>query len=130
MNQKRSGGQIGQTLETYLRRYLGNNVYNLADTQPEYGLIACKNNMGLVDFRVLVCGGDGTAAWVLHAIDSVLDELDFYRPPVAIPPLGTGNDLARMLNWGSTFDADESMVVVSAECSPTCGDPARRSAAG
>uniref|UniRef100_A0A158QEG8 Diacylglycerol kinase n=1 Tax=Hymenolepis diminuta TaxID=6216 RepID=A0A158QEG8_HYMDI len=67
----------------------------------------------LPNVRILVCGGDGTVGWILSEIDS----LALYpTPPIAILPLGTGNDLARTLQWGPGY-ADEplSKVLISVE---------------
>lgn len=55
-----------------------------------------------VKCRVLVAGGDGSVAWVLNTVKEMnLDD----KVTVAICPIGTGNDLSRVLGWGSEIDS-------------------------
>ena len=55
-----------------------------------------RNNL-----RILVAGGDGTVTWVLGSImDLALDPM----PPIAVMPLGTGNDFSYNFGWGKSFE--------------------------
>ncbi|XP_019463883.1 PREDICTED: diacylglycerol kinase 2-like isoform X2 [Lupinus angustifolius] len=97
----RSGGQLGPSLHRRLNMLLNPvQIFELSASQgPEVGLEFFKS---VQYFRVLVCGGDGTVAWVLDAVERHNFESP---PPVSILPLGTGNDLSRTLNWGRGLSA-------------------------
>lgn len=58
------------------------------------------------NFRILVCGGDGSVGWVL----SEIDKLNLNKQcQLGVLPLGTGNDLARVLGWGGSYDDDTQL---------------------
>ncbi|CAI9736844.1 diacylglycerol kinase delta-like isoform X2 [Octopus vulgaris] len=78
-------------------------VFDLMNGGPYPGLrLFQKFNQ----FRILVCGGDGSIGWVLTEID----KLDIHKQcQIGVLPFGTGNDLARVLGWGSAFDDDTQL---------------------
>ncbi|KAI5281352.1 Diacylglycerol Kinase Delta [Manis pentadactyla] len=78
-------------------------VFDLMNGGPHLGLRLFQK---FDTFRILVCGGDGSVGWVLSEIDS----LGLHKQcQLGVLPLGTGNDLARVLGWGSACDDDAQL---------------------
>uniref|UniRef100_A0A669B3A7 Diacylglycerol kinase n=1 Tax=Oreochromis niloticus TaxID=8128 RepID=A0A669B3A7_ORENI len=78
-------------------------VFDLMNGGPHLGLRLFQK---FDTFRILVCGGDGSVGWVLSEIDM----LTLHKQcQLGVLPLGTGNDLARVLGWGSACDDDTQL---------------------
>ena len=119
----KSGPQVGESLyRKFLRVLHPLQVVCLPRESPEPALRLFAFLPGV---RILCVGGDGTTGWIMSCLDKLAEErqeerkkkdaeegiegeddvLPWTPPPVAIIPLGTGNDLARCLGWGAGYSA-------------------------
>jgi len=130
----KSGGGIGSTLYNSLVKHLGDKyVIDLfkcsLGNMPEDTLLKYAYDPMV---RVLACGGDGTCGWIYSSLDKVWSivlesstdkrvHLSRYKDhlPIAICPLGTGNDLSRQFGWGGIFKSQmkEKSMITSVQTS-------------
>eukprot|EP00940_MAST-03C_sp_MAST-3C-sp2_P002050 g2050.t1 len=109
-----SGGNLGSLLLEHVQELNLNElqVWNMSWGDPIYAFRPFDDCLRAGrKLRVLVCGGDGTVAWVLGptGVGGLPEKLREYVT-VAILPLGTGNDLARALGWGSGYSGDRDAL--------------------
>ncbi|KAG9339086.1 hypothetical protein JZ751_024115 [Albula glossodonta] len=105
VNPKSGGNQGTKVLQMFMWVLNPRQVFDLSQGGPRDALELYRK---VPNLRILACGGDGTVGWILSA----LDELQMNpQPPVAVLPLGTGNDLARTLNWGGLLSENSSKSV-------------------
>lgn len=101
----KSGGLKGRELLYSFRKLLNpHQVFDISNGGPLAGLHTFRE---VPRFRVLVSGGDGTVGWVLGVLEAVRHKLVCREPPIGIVPLGTGNDLARVLRWGPGYSGED-----------------------
>uniref|UniRef100_A0A8C1QKJ4 Diacylglycerol kinase n=1 Tax=Cyprinus carpio TaxID=7962 RepID=A0A8C1QKJ4_CYPCA len=107
VNPKSGGNQGTKIIRSFMWYLNPRQVFDLTQGGPREGLEMYSK---VPNLRILVCGGDGTVGWIL----SVLDELQLNpQPAVAVLPLGTGNDLARTLNWGGGYTDEPVSKILS-----------------
>jgi len=113
----KSGPQVGTILRDQFSLLMNPlQVVTLPrnDPMPPLRTFATVPNL-----RLVIVGGDGTIGWIITCVESLKDEFksngkDWKPPPIAVMPVGTGNDLSRCLGWGSGYSAWKSKGISNA----------------
>ena len=110
----RSGGGEGKAWHREFSRCLHPlQVWDLADRRPPHAALMPFKEMLRAgrQVRLLAVGGDGTVAWVLSLFETWAQR---HALPLAILPMGTGNDISRTLGWGPGHVARDPLAVLRA----------------
>ncbi|XP_066266037.1 diacylglycerol kinase zeta-like isoform X3 [Branchiostoma lanceolatum] len=107
VNPKSGGNQGAKIMQKFIWYLNPRQVFDLSQGGPREALEMYRK---VANLRILACGGDGTAGWILSTLDSLGMNPP---PPVAVLPLGTGNDLARTLNWGGGYTDEPISKILS-----------------
>eukprot|EP00039_Didymoeca_costata_P005513 m.82131 g.82131 ORF g.82131 m.82131 type:complete len:974 (-) comp12854_c0_seq2:79-3000(-) len=103
LNGKSGAGQ-GVEINFKLNSVLNpEQVFDITKTGPLQAILVFRK---VPEFRILAGGGDGTVGWVLNSLNDVRHVLECKQPGVAILPIGTGNDLSRVLGWGPGYEGE------------------------
>ena len=99
VNTKSGGGQGLAWKREFSRCLHPIQVWDLADRRPPIAALMPFKSLLYAGrkVRLLAVGGDGTCAWVLSLFEQWTQRLQL---PLAVLPMGTGNDLSRALGWG------------------------------
>ena len=104
----RSGPQVGKKVRNDFSRALNPlQIVTLPKNDPKEAL---KTFSLVPRLRVVCIGGDGTIGWSVSCLEEIEREYrslnqDWVLPPLAVLPVGTGNDMARCLGWGTGYSA-------------------------
>jgi len=121
----KSGGKKGELLLRTLSRFPAIHIF---DIQHLWGVQKGQGNSEVFDkflgvlrmdkIRVVAAGGDGTVSFVCNLLDfvhfghkkshGISNFLHKQPPPVAILPIGVGNEVARISGWSSGFSPSNS----------------------
>jgi diacylglycerol kinase (ATP) len=123
----RSGGNLGASLAQLFCNLLTPEQVFVIDHEGPMPIL--RKFCHVKNLRILACGGDGTIGWIMNCIDEIRSNSKMSKdhsknpnelscafevyPPVAILPLGTGNDLARTLGWGKSYDGSSVSNVLN-----------------
>lgn len=107
----KSGPQVGTTLRDQFSRLL--NPLQVVTLPRHDPMPALRTFATVPRLRIAIVGGDGTIGWIISCVEDLKKEFassgtEWTAPPIAIMPVGTGNDLARCLGWGSGYSAWKS----------------------